>query len=58
MDSVIAPDRHSAAAERVESSSVLVAKVSSKQVLNPSRIVLLPGRGPGRGRQQQLWRKL
>ena len=30
MDSVIAPDRHSAAsAERVDSSSVLIAKVSS-----------------------------
>ena len=28
MDSAFAPDRHSAAAERVDSSSVLVAKVS------------------------------
>ena len=28
MDSAIAPDRHSASAERVDTSSVLVAKVS------------------------------
>ena len=45
MDSAIAPDRHSAAAERVDSSSVLVAKVSSKQVLKPSCLVLLAAAG-------------
>ena len=34
MDSAIAPDRHSASAERVDSPSVLVAKVSCTSNLN------------------------
>ena len=38
MDSAIAPDRHSASAERVDSSSVLVAKVKFRiaWILQPS----------------------
>ena len=38
MDSAIAPDRHSASAERVDSSSVLVAKVSFRQGLHADTV--------------------